>query len=75
MSDIERLTHTTWKCKYHIVWIPKYRKKKNCMKNPKGIGKRNQASGRMPGKRNTGRTSDERPHTYTDSNTAEILRR
>jgi putative transposase len=22
------LSHTKWDCKYHIVWIPKYRKKK-----------------------------------------------
>ncbi len=21
------LNHTVWECKYHIVWIPKYRKK------------------------------------------------
>lgn len=28
MPDYESLNHTTWDCKYHIVWIPKYRKKK-----------------------------------------------
>ena len=28
MPECERLNHTTWDCKYHIVWIPKYRKKK-----------------------------------------------
>ncbi len=22
-----KLNHTTWDCKYHIIWIPKYRKK------------------------------------------------
>ncbi|MDR1388459.1 MAG: transposase, partial [Treponema sp.] len=22
------LTHSVWACKYHVVWIPKYRKKK-----------------------------------------------
>jgi putative transposase len=27
MYDIERLNHTTWDCKYHLIWIPKYRKK------------------------------------------------
>ena len=26
--DTESLTHTRWKCQYHIVWIPKYRQKK-----------------------------------------------
>jgi putative transposase len=29
MKSIQQKTnHTTWECKYHIVWIPKYRKKK-----------------------------------------------
>ncbi len=27
MDDNESLTHTKWECKYHVVWIPKYRRK------------------------------------------------
>jgi putative transposase len=27
MKDVCSLNHTVWECKYHIVWIPKYRKK------------------------------------------------
>jgi putative transposase len=27
MNDIESLSHTRWECKYHIVFIPKYRRK------------------------------------------------
>ncbi len=27
MKEIGSLNHTVWDCKYHIVWIPKYRKK------------------------------------------------
>ena len=27
MNDIQSLSHTAWDCKYHLVWIPKYRKK------------------------------------------------
>jgi putative transposase len=27
MYKVERLSHTTWDCKYHLIWIPKYRKK------------------------------------------------
>ena len=27
MDDIESLNHTQWECKYHIVFIPKYRRK------------------------------------------------
>ena len=27
MNDVESLSHTKWECKYHVVFIPKYRKK------------------------------------------------
>ena len=27
MNDLSNLSHTAWDCKYHVVWIPKYRKK------------------------------------------------
>ncbi len=27
MDDIQCLTHTKWDCKYHVVWIPKCRRK------------------------------------------------
>jgi putative transposase len=28
MKDYKSLSHSVWDCKYHIVWIPKGRKKK-----------------------------------------------
>jgi putative transposase len=28
MTTSHSLSHTKWDCKYHIVWIPKYRKKR-----------------------------------------------
>ena len=28
MKDYQSLSHVKWDCKYHIVWIPKYRRKK-----------------------------------------------
>ena len=27
MDVTESLAHTRWECKYHVVWIPKYRRK------------------------------------------------
>jgi len=27
VNEVESLSHTKWECKYHVVWIPKYRKK------------------------------------------------
>jgi len=28
MEDYKSLSHTRWQCKYHVVFIPKYRRKK-----------------------------------------------
>ena len=28
MSNYKSLQHTKWECKYHVVFIPKYRKKR-----------------------------------------------
>lgn len=28
MVKVKSLSHSKWECKYHITWIPKYRKKK-----------------------------------------------
>ena len=33
------LSHTTWKCKYHIVFAPKYRRQVICRQIKKDIGK------------------------------------
>ena len=27
MSDLRKLAHAVWQCKYHIIWCPKYRYK------------------------------------------------
>jgi len=27
MDNEQSLSHTKWECKYHLTWIPKYRKK------------------------------------------------
>ena len=28
MNDVSSLSHSRWECKYHVVWIPKYRRKR-----------------------------------------------
>jgi len=38
MYNEERLSHTTWDCKYHLIWIPKYRKKLIYGELPKYVG-------------------------------------
>ena len=27
MKDVSSLCHSVWECKYHVVWIPKFRRK------------------------------------------------
>jgi putative transposase len=27
MDEYQSLSHTVWDCKYHVVWIPEYRRK------------------------------------------------
>ncbi len=38
MNAYESLSHTRWECKYHIVFIPKYRRKAPCGELRKHMG-------------------------------------
>lgn len=38
MKDMNSLAHTTWNCKYHIVFAPKYRRQIIYGKYKKSIG-------------------------------------
>ena len=38
MNDTNSLSHTTWNCKYHIVFAPKYRRKVFYGEKRKDIG-------------------------------------
>ncbi len=33
MKRFEKLAHSIWECKYHIIWVPKYRRKELYGKN------------------------------------------
>ena len=39
MKDIDSLAHTKWRCQYHIVFAPKYRRQIIYWKNKAAIGK------------------------------------
>ena len=39
MNDVLSLSHAVWECKYHIVWIPKYRRKVLYGELRKNLGK------------------------------------
>ena len=38
MNDIKSISHTSWNCKYHIVFAPKYRRKVFCGEKRREIG-------------------------------------
>ena len=38
-NDLNKLSHTTWNCKYHIVFAPKYRRQVFYRENRVEIGK------------------------------------
>ena len=38
MNDVNSLSHTSWNCKYHVVFAPKYRRKLFYGENRKEIG-------------------------------------
>jgi putative transposase len=40
MHDWESLSHVRWDCKYHVVFVPKYRQKKLYGKFRKKVGGR-----------------------------------
>lgn len=39
MNDNQSLSHTKWNCKYHIVFVPKFRRKEIYLKIKNDIGK------------------------------------
>lgn len=39
MNDVKSLAHTSWNCKYHVVFTPKYRRKVICGGKRREIGK------------------------------------
>ena len=45
----KRLAHTVWECKYHIVWVPKNRRKVVYDKLKRDIGR---ILGKLPSKLN-----------------------
>lgn len=59
MNEYQRLSHTRWDCKYHVVFIPKQRKKLLFGKLRKHIGEVVARSGRIrEGKCDSGKSFD-----------------
>ena len=39
LNDINRLSHTSWNCKYHVVFAPKYRRRVFFKNKKEEVGK------------------------------------
>ncbi len=68
------LAHTTWNCKYHIVFAPKYRRQVIYRELRADIGKILRDLCERKGGDNSGSRSVSRSYTYVAGDTAEIQR-
>ena len=56
MQEYQSLNHTKWECRYHVVWIPKCRKKTLYeQSSQEGVGAGHPGIGSAKGMRDTGR--------------------
>ena len=72
--DKNSLSHTTWNCKYHIVFAPKYRRRIIYGKIKSEIGKILRMLCERKGGRDHRSRGASRPYTHAGEHTAEIQR-
>jgi REP-associated tyrosine transposase len=72
VNDVESLSHIQWECKYHLVFIPKYRKKAlySALRQQLGELLRSCCAARELDQR---RASDARPRAYAGIDSAQVL--
>ena len=69
MKNYESLSHTRYGCKYHVVFIPQYRRKKNLRGDSAASGRDFSRAGEAEGKSHLGRAFEgrSRPHVHQHS--------
>ena len=72
MREVNSLNHTRWECKYHIVFIPKYRKKVIVWSDSEGDGRSISSAGEAERKLDRGRSSDAGSCAHDDIDSTEI---
>ena len=70
MRQDRSLSHSRWECKYHVVFIPKYRKKAIFGADSQGTGRCAETPGPAEGKLDRGRASDVRSRAHDDLDSA-----
>ena len=72
MDDKRSLSHTKWECRYHLVWIPTYRKKELYGGLRKTLGHVPRTSP-FKGDSNFRRASDARPCGSVDLDSSQVF--
>ena len=71
-KDINSLEHTSWRCQYHIVFAPKYRRQSIYKEIKTDIGKILRKLCEQKGVNIIEAEAVSRPYTYAHRNTAKI---
>ena len=71
-QSYETLKHTTWECKYHVVFIPKYRRKTLYAQMRRDLGPVVPILGRTEGMQSGGGALDAGPSAYASVGAAQV---
>jgi len=72
MDEMESLSDTKWECKYHVVFIPKCRRKTLYRGVAAALGRSVPQAGCAEGESNRRRASAARSRAHDDRNSAEV---
>ena len=72
MDEYESLSHTKWECKYHVVFIPKCRRKMLYEQLRRHLGEVFRELARAEGEPDRGRAFDDGSCAHVDRDTAEV---
>lgn len=70
-NDRNSLAHTTWNCKYHIVFAPKYRRKVFYEQNREEVGKDSERTVQLEEGNNSSGGDMPRPYSHACRNSSE----
>ena len=74
MNDVSRVRHSVWECKYHLVWIPKCRRKVLYGQLRRELGAVFPRIGSAEGMFHRGRASAAGPRARADIDSSEVCR-
>ena len=72
MNNVQSLRHTVWECKYHVIWIPKYRRKALYRELRRHLGEVIRDLARQEGEQSGGGSSEGGSRAYADFNSSQV---